>query len=181
MVKVSALLLILLAGCGVFDYVKEHAPPGVKAEQVISPAGRYTAQLWRFDTTTHQYISGFDIADSQSGTHYWQNLQAVENLNPIAGGVYFEWTPTENYLIVVTDPRVTSHGCDDLLVYTGDGHELVYSSVSTSICRSIMADIDFGLIALCPNDDILYSLGSRFRLTPSTGTQITLEDPNATC
>lgn len=37
----------------------------------------------------------------------------------------------------ITDRRVTSHGCDDLLVYTGNGSALIYNSAPTNLCRRI--------------------------------------------
>ena len=141
-------------------------PSGDVAEQVTSPHGRYIAQLYRC-CEFYPYISAFEIVDTQTGATHLQNLSDVENLDSLAGGIYFAWTPSENYLVITTDNRVTSHGCDELLVYSADGGELVYSSVSTSPCNGLMYDLDIGVLDLCANDDILLTTGRRF--TPSTG------------
>ncbi|MEO8612223.1 MAG: hypothetical protein ABI690_30290 [Chloroflexota bacterium] len=100
-------------------------------------------------------------------------------MNFLAGGIYFAWTPSEHYVAITTDNRVTSHGCDEVLVYSGDGRELVYSgdgrelvysSVPTSVCSVLEADFELGVQDLCANDDILLTSGER--ITPATGVKI---------
>lgn len=169
----AVLLLVLLSGCVQFsleylDYIVQlgDLPQGSRAEQVTSPSGRYTAQLWRCCDVSN-YISGFDVFDNTTEHLTRQHIDQVPGLVDRAGGVYFEWTPSENYLVIITDNRATSHGCDELLVYSGDGSELVYSSVPTSICTVLMGDVSLSVVALCQNDDILLSDG--VRRTPSTG------------
>ena len=162
-------LVVLLVGIFFSRDNVLNRPSGSPAEQVSSPQGRYIAQLWRC-CEVYNYISGFEIRDTHTGRSVRQDLSDVEGLNDLAGGGFFAWTPSENYLVIVTDDRVTSHGCDELLVYTGDGRELVYSSVSTSVCRLLMTDSSIAVLGLCANDDILLYGGSR--LIPSTGEKI---------
>jgi hypothetical protein len=72
---------------------------------------------------------------------------------------------------MTTDLRVTSHGCGDLLVYTGDGSAFVYSTVHSDPCsKGILADFGIGVLDVCANDDIILTGGIRF--TPSTQTQV---------
>jgi hypothetical protein len=151
------------------------APSGSAAEQIVSPNGRYVAQLYRC-CDIYNYISGFQITDTQTGQAYIQNLADVENLNSLAGGIYFAWTPSEHYVVISTDNRVTSHGCDEVLVYSGDGRELVYSSVPTSICSFLTADAGLGVLDLCANDDILLTSGEW--LIPATGVRVPTRDKN---
>jgi hypothetical protein len=175
---IVALMLILFRDCSnwINSTVSLFEPPaGQMAEQNISPTRRFVAQLWRC-CDIYDYISGFDISDTQTSVRYRQNLRWVEGLHFLAGGIFFEWTPRENYLVIITDNRVTSHGCDELLVYTGDGSELVYTSLDTSFCSGHPEDNVGMTVIICDNDDILYSSSHFYRLIPSTGEVQRYED-----
>lgn len=161
-------MLVVFRDCSNSTMRLFEPPAGQMAEQIVSPTGRFVAQFWRC-CDIYNYISGFDITDTQTGIRYRQNLEWVEGLHFLAGGVSFEWTPSENYLVIITNNRVTSHGCSELLVYTGDGRELVYTSLDTSFC-SVHPEGDVGMQwTLCDNDDILYTSSQYYRLVPSTG------------
>jgi hypothetical protein len=176
--------ITLLGGCSLETWIASYLPdptPTPVIRQQMSPSGRYTAQLY-LCCDIYSYISRFEIYDRETGITHAQNLSDVSGLNPIAGGITFDWTPSEHYLLIITNNRVTSHGCNELVVYTGDGSELVFTSANTtSVCR-IHPDADTGLSVekICPNDDIIYS---GYRLTPSTGVVISLgsEETSAEC
>ena len=176
------LLAAVLSGCGTFaaQISGQSQAEGKQAETIISPSGRYTAQIGRC-CDFYDYISTFEVFDNQTNSSYRQNLNQVDGLSATAGGVFFNWTPSERYLVITTDNRVTSHGCDEVLIYDGDGSELVYNSSGMSICtQGLMADAQLSEIELCDNDDVIYVLaGKVYRLTPATGQKY--EIPPMTC
>jgi hypothetical protein len=125
------------------------SPAGQRAELVTSPSGRFRARLWRCCDITANTISGFRIEDTETRRVYRQNLADVPELHSAAGGTFFAWTPGEAYFVLVTDVTGTSHGCDDLLVYAGDGSALIYNSAPTNLCRSIgAADLSIEIVEL---------------------------------
>lgn len=172
----SFILLVLLSGC----QFPALLPSGSAGEVSMSPSGRFFAQPW-LCCAEYSYVVGFIIYDSHTGHLQRQNVRSVERLSEAAGGRSFQWTPTDNYLVIETDNMATSHGCDELLVYTGDGSSLVYNSALTSICNVLSTDRGLSIFDLCQNDDILYTYGGlpHYLLTPSTGT--ILETDAQTC
>jgi hypothetical protein len=160
-------------------------PPNVGSASAIitSPAGRYTAQLWRYDRfgTANGYISAFDITNVETGLTYRQRLSDVlPRLHQGHGGGSFQWTPSDNYLVITAEPMVSSHGCYDLFVYAGDGSALVHT-LDMSECAGIMADWWVSVVDVCGNDDILFAIQYHepARLSPATG-EIT-ENQGDTC
>ncbi len=140
-----AMLLVMWIG----DASTTKPPAGQRAELVMSPSGRYRARLWRCCDITTNAISGFRVEDTETRRVYRQNLADVPELHSSAGGTFFAWTPGEAYLVLVTDRTGTSHGCDDLLVYTGDGSALIYNSAPANLCRSLGdADLSIEIVDL---------------------------------
>lgn len=150
-----AMLMTLLITSGaaivlvmwIVDSSTTPSPAGQRAELIISPSGRYQARLWRCCDITANIISGFRVEDTETRRVYQQSLADVPELHSSAGGTFFAWTPGEAHLLLVTDLMGTSHGCDDLLVYTGNGSALVYNSAPTNLCRSI-GDADLSIEVL---------------------------------
>ena len=170
------LLVILIASISLYrtnNSLLSEEPSGNKEETVTSPTERYSALLWRC-CQEYNFISGFDVRDSLTGQTYRQRLKDV--LGVLPGGISFSWLPSENYLLVTTRNRVTSHGCMELLVYKGDGSALVYSSVPDSVCSKLGGYVDstLSVIATCANDDLVFEASfcgatpHVCRLTPST-------------
>jgi hypothetical protein len=146
---------------------------GEASEITFSPSGRFYAHLWRC-CDVYPYISAFDIFDRRNIQLHRMELRTVEGLPESAGGTFFEWTPSEEFLVIVTDNRVTSHGCSELLVYKGDGSALIYNSAYSSVCRlHPTADQEITILELCNNDDVLFlQQGRTYVLSPSSGTVI---------
>lgn len=175
MLRTTLLLIIvsLLGGCSLEGWIaSQFAPiiptPTPAAKILVSNTRRYTAELTSLATPFNFAFSGFTILDTQTQYTSQQNFAGV------ASGVSFDWTANDHYLLITTDIIASSHGCDEMLVFTGDGSRLVFdTSSTTSICRSIETDASIEIIASCPNDDILYYQSGTFRLTPSTGTYTT--------
>jgi hypothetical protein len=184
---VSLFIAMLLCGCQVARPLTQSLPipQSDRAEVVTSPSGRFQAQLWRCCDFLYNYISGFAVYDTLAGQLRWQAITGhIEGTHPtLAGGVFFEWTPSEHYLVVVTDDAVTSHGCDALVVYSGDGAALVYNGAPTNPCNTLglgPVDSDVRVVALCANDDVLFvEHGGYFRLTPASG--VVTENPSQGC
>ena len=130
----------------------------------------------------HTYASPYDFAfseftifDRRTGRSNQQRLSEVPVPYGTPSGVTFVWTPTEHYLLITTDELASAHGCDELFVYRGDGSRLVFdSAMTTSVCHAIMADASVQVLAICPDDDIIFEQSGVFRLTPSTGVYVSL-------
>lgn len=145
---------------------------GTPTQVFTSPMGHFTAQLWRHDQFGGtSYISGFDITDVQTGVVHRQALSDVfERLHSSYDGYSFQWTPSDNYIVVLADSMVSSHGCSEMLVYAGDGSALV-RKLDMSACAGIMADWSVRVLDVCANDDIIFAIqySPVSRLSPATG------------
>ncbi|MBI1258466.1 MAG: hypothetical protein GC204_13445 [Chloroflexi bacterium] len=178
------ILVCLVTGC-TFDMSAFRAtlptPQGTR-DQVSSPSGRYSAALW-YCCDFYRYVETFEITDHVTGGTHRQDIRQAAGLSPYDSGSNYHWTPNEHYFWVITDIASSSHGCDQLLVYTGDGSRLVFDSAITiaNPCRGILADQGVAILAFCPNDDIIFAQSSTFRLTPSTGTLVPQANSAATC
>lgn len=157
------MFILMLFGVAVGSAQLIPTPSAVPPEQIVSASGHYTATIERC-CADYSYIAAFDVTDNQTGITSHQNLKDVPNLDLLAGGISFAWTPNEHYLVLETDNRVTSHGCDELLVYTGDGSQRVYTTLGISICRLIQADGGITVLDFCANDDLILSSGHRVHL-----------------
>jgi hypothetical protein len=160
------IILTLLSGCTLPEQI---AAP-LRSPVRFSPSRRYSVQLTTYAQPFTFAFSAFTLYDSQTKHLSHQQLSDVPVPSGEPSGMTFDWTPSERYLWITTDDLATSHGCDELFVYTGDGSRLVFdSAMTTSLCHVIQVDASIEIIAICPNDDLIFRQSGIYRLTPSTG------------
>lgn len=176
------LIALILGGCSLSEWTSQQLNDHLLAGSayIISPNLRYVAELSRIPYFSDYYgFSGFSVFDTQTNSRYYQSIEDVPAPSSALSGISFAWTPSANYIVVVTDVISSSHGCDEMFVYTGDGRTLVFNTgTTTTLCRGITADAGLSVLALCPNDDIVYT---GYRLTPSTGDYVALNRDDPYC
>lgn len=173
------MLLPALSACTMF-WGSWPAPTVIQrgpTEVVVSPTGRYVTILSVPDPAYYAFTEFmiFDTQNFQINHQLSHHPDAIAYHRGLFRGTQLRWTPTENYLIVIGRTVVSSHGCAELFVYTGDGRDLVFSSGNTT-SPCLLLDMTSGMRVhkLCSNDDIVYN---GYRLTPSTGEYVELPIP----
>ncbi len=170
MKRVGLLLILLLAGCQ-FDTRPSLETPisGTQGGTFESPSGRYTAQL---SFCCGSAISSFEITDHETKQRARQDLLADGS-----PGTLLFWMPNEHYVLIISGKESTSHGCDELLVYSADGARLVFDTTHTlSVCRQSMVDQSLRVMAICPDDTIYVETNVTYRIDLTTGAYRQLED-----